>query len=126
VIEIVLKNLRKAALAARAADDKKGEGIVVLDLRGVCTFTDYFVIASGTSYLQLRAMAEAIRESLRADGHGTPAVDGERQATWIALDYDDVVVHLMQPESRDYYRLEDLWGDGKVVEWVEEAATAEA
>lgn len=122
----MLKNLRKAALAARAADDKKGEGIVVLDLRGVCTFTDYFVIASGTSYLQLRAMAEAIRESLRADGHGTPAVDGERQATWIALDYDDVVVHLMQPESRDYYRLEDLWGDGKVVEWVEEAATAEA
>ena len=118
----VQENLCKAVLSARMADEKKAEDIIVLDLKGVCTFTDYFVICTGSTSLQLKAMADGIRKSLKNEGYGSPAMDGERQASWIALDYGDVVVHLMHPESREYYRLEDLWGDGKAVDWAEAAA----
>lgn len=117
-------SIQKAILAARAADDKKGEEIAVIDLDGVCTFTDAFVIVTGQSNLQLRALAEGIRESLAASGSNRPTIDGERQASWMAMDYGDVVVHLMTPDIRGYYRLEDLWGDGQAIDWRQPADTA--
>lgn len=116
-IIIVLESIDKARHAARLADDKKAENIVALDLHNVCSFTDAFVICTGSTRLQLRAIADGIVEGLRGMGCGKPSMDGERNATWLVLDYGDVVIHIMSPDARDYYQLENLWGDGQEIDW---------
>lgn len=118
--------IRKAAIAAKAVDDKKARDIAVLDLRGICTFADAFLICTGSTNLQLKALVESVREALKAEGHAPPTVDGDRQSAWIVMDYGDLIVHLMNEESRGYYRLEDLWGDGAPIEWEGAAAGASA
>jgi ribosome-associated protein len=85
----------KAAHAARFADDKKAENIIALDLDGICTFTDAFMICTGSTRLQLRAIANGIVEGLTAMGVAKPVMDGERNATWMVLDYGDLIVHIM-------------------------------
>ena len=104
---------RKLALLCRElADNKKAEGIVILDVRELSSVTDYFVIASGTSEPHLRAIVDEITDKLREDQHLRPkAVDGTLQAAWIVLDYFDVIVHVMRKDIRDRYDLETLWGD---------------
>src|SRR5437660_3625073 len=104
---------RKLALLCRElAEEKKGEDIVILDVRAVSSVTDYFVIASGTSEPHLRAIVEEISDKLREDFHLRPkAVDGTLQAAWIVLDYFDVIVHVMRNDVRERYDLETLWGD---------------
>jgi len=104
---------RKLALLCRElADNKKGEDIVILDVRELSSVTDYFVIASGTSEPHLRAIVEEIRDHLRDDHHLRPnAVDGNLQTAWVVLDYFDVIVHVMRADVRDHYDLETLWGD---------------
>jgi ribosome-associated protein len=116
----------KAAHAARFADDKKAEQIVALDLDGICTFTDAFMICTGATRLQLRAIAHGIIEGLGALGVPKPVLDGERNATWMVLDYGDVIVHIMSHDAREYYQLESLWGDGREVDWPAVSAEAEA
>jgi len=104
---------RKLALLCRElADNKKAENIVILDVRGLSSVTDYFVIASGTSEPHLRAIVDEISDRL-VDEHGIKprAVDGTLQAAWVVLDYFDVIVHLMRQDVRDRYDLETLWGD---------------
>jgi ribosome-associated protein len=104
---------RKLALLCRElADNRKAENIVILDVRGLSSVTDYFVIASGTSEPHLRAIVDEIRDQLR-DEHQLPAraVDGTLQAAWIVLDYFDVIVHVMRQDLRERYDLETLWGD---------------
>lgn len=98
-----------AERAAAAALEKKGEDVVVLDLRAIAGFTDFFVIATGRSDRQARAIAESIRDELKAAGIRPARIEGEREASWILLDYLDCVVHVFTPEARDYYRLESLW-----------------
>lgn len=113
-----LTSREKAVLAARFADDKKAEEITVLDVVGVCTFTDTFVICTGTTSIQLRAISEGVRMGLAEKADVRPGgVDGVRHANWVVMDYGDFVVHIMSRESRDYYQLENLWGDGRPVEW---------
>lgn len=75
------------------------------------TYTDYFVLVSGGTTRQTKALAESVRDTLRASGRKPVRSEGERMAEWILLDYLDVVVHLFTPEARDFYRLEHLWGD---------------
>jgi ribosome-associated protein len=98
------------------ADNKKAEDIVVLDVRELSSVTDYFVIASGTSEPHLRAVVEEITSKLR-DEHGLRPVrtDGSTQAAWVALDFFDVIVHVMRADVRERYDLEGLWGDAKRV-----------
>ena len=101
---------------AVAAVDKKGGDIVVLDLRGISTFTDYFVICSATSEPQLKAISSSIREQVREEfGRKPISEDGYPASQWIILDYGDVIVHLFQGEKREFYSLESLWGDAKRV-----------
>lgn len=114
---IQLEVEQKAALAAHLADEKKAEEIIVLDVRGLCNFTDMFVLATGNNTIQLRAISESIAEGFRKAGMKRPAEDGERGANWLVLDAGDVVVHVMSPESRLFYRLERLWGDAPQVDW---------
>jgi ribosome-associated protein len=94
-------------------DDKKGFDIDVLDLRGLTTMTDYFVIASGTSTKHATSIAEAVEEDLSVEvGHK----EGMKTGTWILLDYLDIVVHVFSREEREYYGLDRIWSDAKKVD----------
>jgi len=86
-----------------------------MDLRGVSDFTDYFVLASGTSDRMLASLADAVTEKTHDQGLVSPYVEGTPNSGWMVLDYGAVVVHLLSPEKRDYYQLEDLWHKGKVL-----------
>jgi len=103
-----------ALLCREFADNKKAEDIVVLDVRELSSVTDYFVIASGTSEPHLRAIVEEITGKLRDEHDLRPVhTDGSTQAAWVALDFFDVIVHIMRAEVRERYDLEGLWGDAK-------------
>lgn len=98
-------------------DDKKGVEITALDVRGLANFADYFVFASGRSDRQTKALHDAVREGMKLDPEMLPVhTEGERERRWILLDYGDVIAHIMVPEVRDYYRLEELWGDAPRLE----------
>ena len=99
------------AIAGYAAD-KKAVDIVELDLRGVVGYTDYFVVCSGNTERQTKAIHDAVYEGLKHD-HGVlpQRVEGASEARWILLDYLDVIVHVFTPQTREFYRLEQLWGE---------------
>jgi ribosome-associated protein len=85
---------------------------VILDMRPVCVFTDFFVICHGNNTRQTKAIYDEVHLKLKSETGAIPvSVDGEAEATWIVADYLDVVLHVFTPETRDYYRLEDLWSD---------------
>ena len=103
---------RLATTIAALAADKKASDIVLLDLREVAGYTDFFVLASGTSDRQAKAIHDGIHQGLKQhEGLLPRRVEGAREARWILMDYLDVVVHVFTPETRDFYRLEALWGD---------------
>ena len=106
-----------AVAAARIAHDDNCEDIVVLDLRGVSPVTDYFVIATGTSDRQLRAVGDEIAEHGVSVGQKVWHVAGRDVADWVLLDFVDVVVHLFDQEHRRYYDLEMIWGEAPRVDW---------
>jgi ribosome-associated protein len=92
-------------------------------MRPVCSYTDYFVLCTGQNTRQTKAIWDEVHTQLKADGRILPrAVDGERDANWIVADYLDVVLHVFTPETRSYYRLEELWGDVPAIEYA--SATA--
>ena len=97
---------------ARYAADKKALDIVELDLRGVLGYTDYFIVCSGNTARQAKAIHDGILEGLKHEHGTTPQrVEGTATAGWILMDYLDVVVHVFTPETRAFYRLEQLWGE---------------
>ncbi|MBV8483690.1 MAG: ribosome silencing factor [Verrucomicrobia bacterium] len=101
-----------ARQCAELAGDKKAEDIVILDLRGISSFTDYFVICSGTSEPHLKAVSSGIREGLHKDHGLSPlASEGSPNSQWIVIDYSDVLVHIFHSEKREFYALENLWSD---------------
>jgi ribosome-associated protein len=104
---------RKLALLCRElADNKKAEDILILDVRGLSSVTDYFVIASGSSEPHLRAIVDEVVDRLREDHDLRPnAIDGTFHTAWVVLDYFDVIVHVMRKDVREHYDLETLWGD---------------
>lgn len=104
---------KQLALRCRAlAEDKKAEDLVVLDLRKLSSVTDFFVLATGTSEPHLRAIVEEISDKIAEEEHVRPrAQDGTWKTNWVVLDYFDVIVHVMRPDTRALYALESLWGD---------------
>jgi ribosome-associated protein len=95
---------------------------VILDMRPVCSYTDYFVVATGQNPRQTKAIYDEVRESMKREHRLVPqSVAGEREASWVVADYIDVVLHVFTPEARQFYRLEELWDDVPAVE-VEAAA----
>lgn len=98
-----------------ALEDKKGEDIVLLDIRKLSDFTDYFVICSGTSSRMLHALADAAVDQVRSKHKLKAHVEGKPEDGWLLADFGDVILHLFSPERREYYRLEELWGQGKIV-----------
>ncbi|MDR5694769.1 MAG: ribosome silencing factor [Armatimonadota bacterium] len=109
--------LARALRIAEVAAEKKGEDILVLDLRELTLVTDYFVICTGTTTIQIRAIAEAVEEAMSKEGRHPLGREGLEDGRWVLLDYGDVVVHLFAPEERKYYKLERLWGDAERVDW---------
>jgi ribosome-associated protein len=113
--------LEIARLCAKYADDKKAEEIVLLDLRGLSPVTDFFVICSAVSSPQLRAVRDEIVEQMRKEHGQKPLfVDGSYESQWLIVNFPNVLVHIQSPEKREYYALEELWGDAPVLPWQEE------
>ena len=97
---------------AEIASDKVAQDIRVFDLRGIVSYTDYFVICSGGTERQTKSIHDAIHQSLKDDNGRLPRrVEGLTESRWILMDYLDAVVHIFTPDARSYYRLEQLWGD---------------
>ena len=108
---------REMALqAASAAGDKKADDILIMDLREISLIADYFIISSGRSTTQVKAIADHVEESLTEAGYSLLRREGYNQARWILLDYGDIIVHVFLEEVRRFYDLERLWGDAPVID----------
>jgi ribosome-associated protein len=107
----------KIRRAAELALDRKARDVVVLDLRGISSATDFFVIATGNSDIQVKAIADWISEQMREIGEKPDHVEGLETARWVLLDYIDFVVHVFHPQARDFYQIESLWGDAPRIEF---------
>lgn len=120
----VPEDLQWTLAAARAADDKLGTDIVVIDVGAVLSITQYFLIVSGRNTRQVRAIAEEIEEQLfLGDGPKPLRIEGRDEYQWLLMDYGDFIVHVFDTESRDYYDLERLWSDQPRIAW--EPATSD-
>lgn len=105
-----------AQIACEAIDDKKGQDIKVIDIHNVSVIADYFVIASGTNSNQVQAIVDNVEEQLGRAGFEAKQIEGNRNSSWILMDYGDVIVHVFDEENRLFYDLERIWRDGKVLE----------
>ena len=97
--------------AVELAGELKAHDVIVLDRRGISTATDYFVIAGGNSDVQVKAIAEHVVDELKKEGARPQHVEGLQGGRWVLIDYVDVVVHVFHPQARQFYQLENLWGD---------------
>ena len=114
---LTLPSLERACQCARVAADNKARDIVVLDMRGITPLYDFFVIVTGTSRRQIHTITEEVDASMREAGDLRLSVEGYESSKWVVQDYGDVVVHVFDPSTREYYALEDLWADAGRVDW---------
>ena len=105
-----------AQIACKAIDDKKGQDIKIIDSHNVSVIADYFVIANGTNSNQVQAIVDNVEEQLGRAGFEAKQIEGNRNSSWILMDYGDVIVHVFDEENRLFYDLERIWRDGKVME----------
>ena len=103
----------KVELVAAAAGDLKAEDIVILDVKGIASFADAFVLASGRSDRHVKAIADAVERAAKENGDAPQGLEGYREGRWVLIDLADVVVHVFQREVREHYDLERLWGDAE-------------
>lgn len=104
-------SLEIARLCGEIALDKKAEDLIILDVRTICSFADYFVIMSGRSTRHVQGLAEAVEAELRTKRISNARAEGLQEGVWVLLDYDDVIVHIFYKETRRFYDLEGLWHD---------------
>ena len=122
---VPLDPLRLAERIGAYAADKKAIDIVELDLRGVLGYTDFFVIGTGNTERQVKAIHDGIHESMKKElGELPRRVEGLPEARWVLMDYLDVVVHVLTPEAREFYRLEQLWGEAPTLDLSTDADAA--
>ncbi len=107
-----------------ALEDAKTQNIAVLDVRKISDFTDYMVIATGTSNRHVQSSADKVVETLRGHGARPVGIEGKQLGDWVLIDFGDVVVHIMREQTRDFYNLEKLWSDAKRIEVGETRETA--
>lgn len=108
------KEMVKTAVAA--LQDKKGEDIRVIDISGVTVIADYFIIASGSNPNQVQALVDNVEEQMYKAGYDDPRLEGYNTASWVLLDYNDVIVHVFSQDDRLFYDLERIWRDGKEID----------
>jgi ribosome-associated protein len=109
--------LDRALECARVADDNKAKDVLVLDMRDVTPICDFFILATGSSRRQIHAIADEIDDLLKADGQKRLSIQGYQASNWVVQDYGDIVVHVFDPEAREYYSLEELWADAPKLDW---------
>jgi ribosome-associated protein len=109
MVNLKITSKEKADLVLEALTDKKAVDPVIIDVRGRTVMTDFFVVATGTSRIHIRALADAVVEKLSEHRIKNKRMEGEQEGVWMLLDYGDVVVHLLSPEQREFYRLEQYW-----------------
>lgn len=110
---------------AQAADDRKGDNIVLLDVAEVSYLTDYFVIATGYSKAQIRAIADSVEEKVKKEFQRHPLrSEGRGESNWILQDYGDVIVHIMLPQEREFYNLEAFWGHAEQIDFQTKTETS--
>lgn len=109
--------LADACRCAQIAEEYRGKDTVVLDLTDVTPIVDFFVITTGTSPRQLRALADEVRQQMKLQGNRPLGEEGDERSSWILQDYGDVVLHAFLPESRNLYDLEHLWAGARRVDW---------
>ncbi|HZA89139.1 MAG TPA: ribosome silencing factor [Solirubrobacterales bacterium] len=105
-----------ARRVAEIADDKQAVEIVALDMRGLVSYTDFLVICTARNERQAKGIHDEVYANLKADGLLPDHVEGEREASWVLMDYLDCILHVFVPDERDYYRLETLWGEAPRLE----------
>ena len=110
------KQKEMAKIAFEALEDKKGENVCAIDISSVSVLADYFVVASGSSTTQIQALVKNVEENLHKAGCVMKRMEGDRNSSWVLLDFGDVVVHVFNREDRLFYDLERIWSDGKIVE----------
>lgn len=106
-----MTSIELVKFAAKLLDSKKATDITVLDIREITSLGDYFVVASGSSTTQVKALAGELEDKLSKQGVEPKRVEGESSATWVLMDYHDVIIHIFYHETRDFYCLERLWAD---------------
>ncbi|MCR5546397.1 MAG: ribosome silencing factor [Lachnospiraceae bacterium] len=104
-----------AALVYKALDDKKGEDVSVIDISGISVIADYFIVASANNQNHLNALQDAADEVMYKNGFSAKQVEGNRNSTWILMDYEDIIIHLFSAEDRLFYDLERIWKDGNFI-----------
>ena len=114
---LTLTSLDRACLCARVAAENKGRDVVVLDMRGITPLYDYFVIATGLSRRQIHTITEDVDAALRERGDVRLSVEGYEASSWVVQDYGDLMVHVFNPQTREYFALEALWADAPRVDW---------
>lgn len=114
MVEKNAKEMVKTAVAA--LQDKKGKDIRVIDISGVTVIADYFIIASGSNPNQVQALVDNVEEQMYKAGYDDPRVEGYNTASWVLLDYNDVIVHVFSQDDRLFYDLERIWRDGKEID----------
>jgi ribosome-associated protein len=110
-------NLERAIECARIGEDNKAKDIVILDLRGITPIFDFFILMTGASRRQIHTLAEEVDDYMRAQGEKRLTIQGYQASRWVVQDYGDIVVHVFDKDSREYYALEDLWADAPRIEW---------
>ena len=111
-----LDRLTKAVLIAEAAQERKANDVVGLDVREISSFTDTFIIATGTSDRHVRSVADSVATALKAHGEPPMGIEGYDEGRWVLIDCGDAIVHIFQQEIRDHYDLERLWSDAPALE----------
>ena len=112
---MILESSEQAHELADIISDKKGSDILILDTRTVSSIADYFVIATAESERQIKAIVDDIQKKMKAHKILTLGVDGEAESGWVLLDYGNILVHIFDPGTRDYYQLEELWSNAPTV-----------
>jgi ribosome-associated protein len=108
---LAIEGLEAARLAVEAASEKQAGNLVLLDTRNVCTFADYFVICSGESEKQIKAIYDEVEQVLKKAGAKPCYREGSTDSGWMLLDYGDFIVHIFAPAEREYYQLDELWSE---------------
>jgi ribosome-associated protein len=115
-----MDNQELLKIAVKAADDKRAEDILALDMKGISLIADYFIICHGNSDKQVQAIAREMKERAQENGYDVKRIEGFDEATWVLIDLGDVVAHVFHRDERSYYKLERLWGDAPLVDILSE------
>lgn len=110
-------SLELAIQCARIGEDNKAKDVVILDLRGITPIFDFFILMTGASRRQIHTLAEEVDAYMRTEGEKRLSIQGYQASRWVVQDYGDIVVHVFDQDSREYYGLEDLWADAPRVDW---------